>query len=309
MKGRTFYLLILLLLGAGWGLTQPLSKLAVSTGHQPLGLIVWQLVVTALLLWLVNLLRRKPLPRQWRHIWRYGLVALVGTLIPNAISYRAAVFLPSGFMSILISLVPMFALPLALLVRLEKFSLVRFMGLICGAIAIVLLAGPDESLPDRQAVMWILILAIAPLMYAAEGTWVAKVGIADLDAPQLLLGASVFGLLLAVPLAWFSGQWVDLSQPWGVAEWSLHGSSAIHAFVYSAYVWLVGRTGSVFASQVSYLVTGTGVLWAMLLLGETYSVWAWTALAVMMIGLFLVRPVTGDDGPKVANVADKTPET
>lgn len=32
---------ILLLLGAGWGLTQPLAKIAVSTGHGHFGLIFW----------------------------------------------------------------------------------------------------------------------------------------------------------------------------------------------------------------------------------------------------------------------------
>jgi len=52
----------------------------------------------------------------------------------------------------------------------------------------------------------------------------------------------------------------------------------------------VGRAGSVFASQVSYLVTGFGVLWAILFLGESYSAYVWSAMAVMMLGLFLVRP-------------------
>jgi drug/metabolite transporter (DMT)-like permease len=60
--------------------------------------------------------------------------------------------------------------------------------------------------------------------------------------------------------------------------------------VYSAYVWLVGRAGSVFAAQVSYLVTGFGVLWSMALLGERYSGYVWAALALMFAGLALVQP-------------------
>ena len=47
---------------------------------------------------------------------------------------------------------------------------------------------------------------------------------------------------------------------------------------------------SVFATQTSYVVTGSGVLWAMLLLGEHFSGWVWAALAVMLIGVALVRP-------------------
>jgi hypothetical protein len=37
-------------------------------------------------------------------------------------------------------------------------------------------------------------------------------------------------------------------------------------------------------------VTGFGVFWAMLLLGESYSGWIWAALALMLMGLFLVQP-------------------
>ena len=290
MKTSGFYFTVLFILGSGWGLTQPLSKTAVSTGHQPFGLIVWQMVITSLALGLVLAVQRKGLPMARRHVWRYGLIALGGTIIPNGISYRAAAHLPSGYLSIIISLVPMFALPLALAIGTEKASILRALGVVCGAVAIVLLAGPQENLTAPSAVYWILFASLAPFMYAIEATWVAKVGIADLEPAQLLFGASVFGLLVVVPLAWFSGQWIDPTAPWRAPEYALIGSSLIHAFVYSAYVWLVGRTGSVFASQVSYLVTGTGVIWAMVLLGESYSLWVWAALGVMMVGLFLVQP-------------------
>ena len=53
---------------------------------------------------------------------------------------------------------------------------------------------------------------------------------------------------------------------------------------------MVGRAGAVFAAQASYLVTGFGVIWAMLLLGERYSGWVWAAMALMFAGLFMVQP-------------------
>ena len=56
--------------------------------------------------------------------------------------------------------------------------------------------------------------------------------------------------------------------------------------------WLVGRAGAVFGGQVAYLVTGFGVVWSMLLLGERYSGWVWAALALMLAGLALVQPRT-----------------
>jgi len=77
-------------------------------------------------------------------------------------------------------------------------------------------------------------------------------------------------------------------------------TALIHALVYSTYVWLVGRAGSVFAARVSYLVTGFGVVWAMLLLGERYGVGFWAAVALMFLALALVQPRPTAAGPRTA---------
>ena len=47
---RLLLLGVLLTLGIGWGSTQSLGKIAVSTGHGFFGLIFWQLVIGALVL-------------------------------------------------------------------------------------------------------------------------------------------------------------------------------------------------------------------------------------------------------------------
>ena len=68
--------------------------------------------------------------------------------------------------------------------------------------------------------------------------------------------------------------------------------SMLGSFAYGGYIWLIARTGPIFAAQISYLITGFGVVWSMLLLGERYSGWVWLALVLIMAGLFLVRPRT-----------------
>lgn len=307
MKQTLGYFAVLAVIGAGWGLTQPLMKIAVSTGYQPFGLIVWQSVVAVVLLSALTFPRGRRLPLARRYLLRYLVVALVGAIIPNSISYKAAEYLPAGILSIVISLVPMFALPLAIAIKMERFSAIRLLGVSLGAVAILMLALPKSSLPNPSMAIWVLFLALSPLMYAIEGTWVAKVGLLDLDPVQFLLGAVLTGLIFAVPLAYFSGQWVDITQPWGRPLWALLGLSIISALVYSAYVWLISRAGSVFAAQVSYLVTGFGILWAILLLSESYSGWVWGALAVMMAGLFLVRPQGGEPLVSSSPTGDNAP--
>ena len=58
---------VLLAIGAGWGLTQPLTKIAVSEGYLPLGLIFWQLVIGALGMGLFRLVAGKPVTLPRRH--------------------------------------------------------------------------------------------------------------------------------------------------------------------------------------------------------------------------------------------------
>ena len=78
---------ILIFVGISWGLTAPLSKIAVSTGHHYLGLLVWQILVMVLTLGLVQISRRKRLALNLSCFCRYFLVALFGTILPNSIMY------------------------------------------------------------------------------------------------------------------------------------------------------------------------------------------------------------------------------
>ena len=285
-----YYSAVIVLLGAVWGFTMPLSKIAVSTGHRHFGLIFWQLLIGAGFMGLLSLLRGKGLPITRQTLWVYVLIALIGTIIPGSAPYQAIVHLPAGVASILLSLVPMVAFPIALALRLERFCLRRFGGLLAGLAGVLMLVLPEASLPDRAMLIWIPIALISVVCYAFEGNYVAKWGIAGLDAIQVLFGASLVGALIALPLALGSGQFISPIRPWGAAEWALVLSSVMHVIVYATYVWLVGRAGPVFAVQSSYLVTGFGVFWAMLLLGETYSPYIWAALGLVLTGVFLVQP-------------------
>ena len=280
----------LLIMGAGWGITSPLSKIAVSTGHQPLGLVFWQMVIGAVLLGAIVFVRGGRLALGRRQITLYLAIALLGTILPNTASYRAAAHLPAGVMSIVIAMVPMFAFPIALALGQDRFSIARVVGLGLGLGGVALLVGPEASLPDRAMVAFIPLALIAPFFFGLEGNFVGKFGTAGLDPIEVLFGASVFGAVLSLPLALGFGHWLNPLGGFGAPESALVLSSIVHALVYAGYVWLVGRAGAVFAAQVSYLVTIFGVGWAMLILDEAYSGYIWGALGLMLLGMFLVQP-------------------
>lgn len=283
---RWFFVLVLVVLGVGWGSTQSLGKIATSTGHQPFGLIFWQLVVGALALGAVSAVRRKGLVLTRPALRFYVVIAFIGTIIPNATFYAAVARLPAGIMSILIATVPLIAFPMALALGIDRFSKERAAGLALGILGVALIASPGGAAVD---LVWVAIAMVGPLFYAIEANWVAKNGTAGMDAVQAMFGVSLVGAVLVAPIALGTGQWVDPFPP-GRPEAALVISSVVHALVYASYVWLAGKAGSVFASQTAYLVTGTGVIWAMVLLGERFEPLVWLALVVMLAGVALVQP-------------------
>ena len=290
MSGARGYLPALMLLGLGWGATQPLGKIAASTGHPPFGLIFWQLVVCVLVLGALTLLRGKGVRRTPEALRFYVVIAVLGTLVPNATFYLSVARLPAGIMSILISAVPLISFPLALALGMDRFSARRVLGLLLGVAGVALIALPKASLPEPGMAAFLPLALIGPLFYALENTYVARFGMAGMDAVQAMFGASLAGLILCVPVMLILGQGFMLPLPPGKPEAALILSSAMHALLYAGFVWLTSRAGSVYAAQTGYVVTASGVIWAMLLLGERFSPWVWVAMAVMLAGLTLVRP-------------------
>ena len=290
MTARFNLTLILLIVGVSWGLTAPLSKIAVSTGHHYLGLLIWQIIIMILSLGLIQIFRKKKLPLNLNCFWRYVLVALLGTILPSSIMYKAYFHLQSGIMSILVSIVPMIAFLLVLVLQMEKFEIRRFLGVLFGIFAIILIVFPKLDLGYIGEVGWILLALLSPLCYAIEGVWINKIGIAKLDPIEVILGASILGFFILMPIVALNGYWITPYRVWGPAEFAITASSLIHSLIYISYIWLIGKAGVIFASQVSYIYTASGIGFSIILLGEGYSLFVWAAVILMLMGLMMVRP-------------------
>jgi drug/metabolite transporter (DMT)-like permease len=287
---RLTYYVALILMGAAWGLVFPVTKIAVSTGYKPFGILVWQMVIGIVVMGGITLLRRRRLVFSRKYMLLFVGIACLGAVVPNWFSYTATAHLPAGIMSILIALVPLFTLPIALVMGYDTPSLYRFIGVALGGVGVVLLIGPESSLPEPGKVGFVLLGVVATVCYALEGNFMTWMGKTGLDPFQTLFGAGIIGFGLSVPLALGTGTFIDPLVPWGAAEWAVLAGTIVNQVAYVGYIWLIGRAGPVFSSQVAYLVTAFGVLGSMVILGERYSGYIWAALVLMLIGLFLVQP-------------------
>lgn len=286
---RLRMLAVLVGLGIGWGATQPLGKIAASTGYGPMGLVFWQLVTCTVVLGSLTLVQGKILPLHRAALRFYTIVAILGTIVPGVTFYVSVARLPAGIMSILISTVPMIAFPIGMMMGDESFSWRRLTGLILGMAGVLIIALPKASLPDPAMAAFIPLAMIGPLFYAFEGTYVARSDMAGMDAVQAMFGASLVGMILAAPLMLGFGQGF-IPTALGAPELALFGMSALHALLYASFIWLAAKAGAVFATQSGYIVTASGLCWAVLLLDERFSPSVILAALVMLAGVALVQP-------------------
>lgn len=281
--------LALVVIGVAWGITGPLSKLAISTGNHPIGVTFWNTAIGTAVLTPVLLASGRRLPLDRRHLIFYLICGLLGTALPNTISYAAYKHLPVGVISIVIALVPMATLLLALPLGIERPDLRRLFGLGLGAVAVLLIVAPETSLPEPGLAAWVALPVIVSLSYAGENIYIAAAKPPGSGPLTVICGLSWAALILLTPATIASGAWVDITRL-GPPEQAIIAISALHICAYFGFIWLIGQGGPVFASQVGYVVTGSGVVLGMIVYGERHSPWIWVALALMFAGLALVKP-------------------
>ena len=292
-RTRAWLFLCLLLCGGVWGATPSLARLATSEGADPLGLAVWQGVLGGSTLLVITFLRGRRLPLGRNHLKFYFVCGNSGTLLPNVVMFSAAPHITVGAMSMIISMVPLLTYLQSLLVRIDRPSLGRLSGILLGAAAIGLLVLPGGDTGSSSAPLWIAIAIIIPFSFGFESVFVAIRRPPEMDSIALVAGMLLAGGVMIAPVVLLTGTALPLYPPWGVVEWATVGMVMCNIASYSIFLYLIGLSGPVFATQSAYFVTLFGILWGMLIFGEQHPLWFWLALGLLFAGMALVkaRPV------------------
>lgn len=281
---------ILLVMGLAWGLSFSLARVAAGGGMHPFSITFWEALGAGATLLLLCLLRRRRIPFSRELLLLYVVSAAIGMVVPNAIFFFAASHVPAGILSISLAVIPLITFAVSAVLRLERLAFGRVLGVILGIAAILLLVGPQESLPDPAQLPWVLLCVGAAACYAAfnimMSLWKPRGAAAFTTTTALFITAA----LLLLPVMNATGSFVAPAWPWTTVEWSLLGLGLINAVAFSLFVYLIDTAGPVFTSQTSNLVTLFGVLWGIVIFGEQNSAWVWLSLATMMAAIALVTP-------------------
>lgn len=276
--------------GVIWGGTFILAKLITEAGVHPFGLALLTSGIGFLILLPYALMRHGGISLGRDYVRVYFIAGALGTALPSSVLFFSAAHMPAGILAIIVSLVPLITYGIALALGVERWQGLRAAGIGLGFAAILLIVVPDAGLPDPAMAPWALFALIAPLSFAGEYVYIALRRPPKCDSSVLLCGMLAAGSLILLPLVTVSNGWVPLDAIRSIPLWWIPVLSVINIISYLVFLELIRMAGPLFAAQMGYVVTASGVLWGILIFSEAHSAWVWAALAMMFMGVALVNP-------------------
>ena len=265
-------------------------KIAVMNGGQPFSIAFWQALSCAMLLYIYIIFKHGKLGVKKSHFYLIVLLGIFGSALPNVLFYWSAERLNAGLLAISVSFIPILTYLFAFLLKIEMLSRRRVTGVLLGAAALNLLVIPENSMPQKNDIFWVLIACIAAVSYAVENLLIDLKMPNDVGPVRIACGMNIMGAIFVLPFSLVSNHKLLPQFPPTSLELSVLGLGLINAVAYSTFIFLIQRTGSVFASQTGYVVTIGGMLWGIFLFKEVHSTWVWASLVLIILGVILVTP-------------------
>lgn len=283
--------LLLIVLGAIWGLTPAIGKAAFGLGASPLAYVFRSSLTAAAALFAAGLVRRRLLPLDGRGLRFHLGSGLIGFAAPNLIGFLALRHVPAGLLALVIPAAPLLTFTLSALLGLERATGRRLAGVVAALAGTLLALSPGAALPPDGALGWAFATLSVPAFYACSNVFAVKFRPPGADPLALACGTA------SGAAVWLSLASLAPGDPWGplallrpvaVIDLFAAAQGLLTALAYAIYFRLLTRHGGVFASQVGYVLVLTGLAWGAAIFGEVPGPLVIPAAVLIFAGLALV---------------------
>ena len=286
--------LLLLVLGAGWGLQFTLLKIAVDARLGELGILAGSMALLAALYALLLTIRRDWFRPTWRHVRFFLVSSMLGFIVPLGCIILASRHLPAGLIVLHESLTPIIIVVLALAIRSEMVSPGRIAAIVLGTSGVMLVLWPELSGLGSQRADALLFALLVPIAYGLDAIYVARRWPNDLSCVQVVAGEVIAAALLSVPLFVISGDPLGFGGAPAVGRWALVTFVLVSFIETYLYFHLLRSAGAVFISIASFIALFAGIFWGIALNGEAHPPSVWLAVALVVAALYLVGHRSSD---------------
>lgn len=285
--------ILLLIAGVASGLTPSLSRLAAGMGSNPFGMAAW-VDLFALIACSVIVLFRGNLPKiRLRDCWFFATWGFMVGILQHITVFVLAEHVEATYLTLVLALESLFVFAFVAVARLDVANMRRVLGLVLG------LTGVGASLYHRlegdsvQANFWLIATIAAPLIYALE-TLVLAAKKPDTEPVTSVGLMFAFSCVFAFPLALLSGNFIPAAIMFTELGAVIAALSIVSVAANVAYLHLLDFAGAVFASQTAYATALAGIIWGVVLLDERMEIFAWGAVGLVLLGMWLVEAKQSD---------------
>ncbi len=282
-------ILMLFVLGLSFALVIVFNRIATTNGVPFIPYVFWQSLGGCIIVLTLALSMSGLPPLGWRHVRVYFVTGTLNLTIPYLIFAFVAPKVPPGILSLGLSLVPISIYALALIVRLDSFRLIRFIGILLGLAGVVLVLLPETSLPSRDMVGWVALGLAAPLCYALNAVCVTLLRPPEGDSVQFANGLMFVASISMLGVMAITGEWWAFGGSFGDGHWATLAAMANNALSFYLIFELIKRAGPVFFSMVNYVATLIGMGLGIWIFSDAHSYWIWAALVLIGASLVLVN--------------------
>jgi drug/metabolite transporter (DMT)-like permease len=283
VKSKYFFQLVAL--SALWGASFMLTRIAAPALGPNLAAGLRMVMATAMLS-LIMWKLQTPWPLQhWKELLLLGLLAVAG---PHVLYARSALDLPAGYGALLTVTSVLFGAFASAWLKEELLTPPKMLGCLLGfaGAALVVRLGPVE--PDHTLVIAALT-CMAGAAISGISTPFLKKAIARMEPLQITAGMHAAAVVLMLPGAAYDLPQAHFSLP-AVAAVTLMGC-VTSGLAYWMYLRIMRYVPPMAALSSTFLATGFGVLWAVLLLNEPTSAAMAAGGALILLACLLVMQI------------------
>ncbi len=255
----------------------------------PITIMAGRCVIAFLLLLTIALITKKDLIGHFKEWWKFLTFAVFGitlSWIGLAVGQEGTSVSVAAVLDAVIPIATFVILVVVL--RQIPFTFQGFLGLLLGAIGIVLVVGVNKLASADATVQGVVILIAAYTVFAANGVLVEKwaKGIDPLITTTYFL---FFASIMLTATAFIFEQPEKL--PWtedNYIEELLLGLFCTGAGYYG-YYFLVHRAGAYFSSFIFFLIPVMGLFAGILILKENYTYLRLLGVPIVLAGVYIVN--------------------
>jgi drug/metabolite transporter (DMT)-like permease len=280
--------ILLIILGIDWASGYAIAGYCMTHGVNPYGYSFWQSFGPMVVLLVIHFIMKQKIIFNKLTLKYITLSGVTGIVIPNLLIYISASHVPSGLLTILSNISPLFLYILALLFKEEKFSLIRCAAILIGFIGVIFIIADGQQLFKLQlGGAWLFIVLLIPVGYAFSAVYVSKFRPETGNSLNYALGMLVVSAIFNAPLVYFNQGFYALHSN-DTNTWLIILEALLSTLGYVLLFVIIKMVGAVYYTLVNTITALTGVIYGYFIFNQKYSNNIYLAIAFVILALVIL---------------------